>query len=174
MRPPLLTVRPATLDDVFDVAEIQINGWRTTYRGVMPDSVLENLDLLTSAAGWEAQLRRRSLSMNVVMAGLRVVGFAAYGAPRDTDSEAQTEELYALYIASDSQRMGAGSALLNGLLSAAKERGTRKLTLWVAEGNQAALSFYAKHQLLPDGTRKLDSNLTDSPIAELRCACSFS
>jgi ribosomal protein S18 acetylase RimI-like enzyme len=170
MRPLLLSVRAATLDDVFDVAEIQISGWRTTYRGIMPDSLLDNLDLITSAARWEAQLRQRRLSLDVVLNGSRIVGFAAYGASRDADAEAQTEELYASYVASDSQRVGAGSALLNGLIDAARERGTRKLTLWVAEGNPRALSFYQKHQLLPDGSRKLDDSLTGSPIAELRCA----
>ena len=38
-------VQRATLDDVPDVARIHVRSWQRAYRGQMPDSVLDSLDV---------------------------------------------------------------------------------------------------------------------------------
>ena len=39
----MLKVRSATPEDAFDIATINTLGWKTTYRGLMPDQILDSL-----------------------------------------------------------------------------------------------------------------------------------
>lgn len=69
-------------------------------------------------------------------------------------------ELWALYILSSHYGTGLGQALLDAAI------GTAPATLWVAEDNPRARSFYARNGFTPDGTRNVDAAADD--LAEIR------
>src|SRR5258708_32219402 len=55
----MLFVRPATRDDAADIARIDVETWRTSYAGILPDKVLLGLTTGRLAREWQSQLSHR-------------------------------------------------------------------------------------------------------------------
>lgn len=140
------------------VEEIRLATWRVAYRGMIPDTYLDALDITPER---EALLRRRTLdgdasSVLALVDGV-AVGMATAGACRDEDL-VDARELYALYVLPDHWGSGAGSALLEAC-------GPTQV-LWVLEANARARDFYARHGFVPDGEAKqFDAG---EPLSEIR------
>ncbi len=60
---------------------------------------------------------------------------------KDTDAA----RLYSICVDRNARKKGLGSALVRAAEEAAKERGWRRMTLEVEEGNAEALEFYEFH-----------------------------
>src|SRR5512142_1389502 len=65
----MATIRPATPEDAEGIARVHIETWRTTYRGLMPDSVLDNLSIEKQADRWDASLSNQRTSTVVAEDG---------------------------------------------------------------------------------------------------------
>jgi ribosomal protein S18 acetylase RimI-like enzyme len=63
-------------------------------------------------------------------------------------------------VSPESQRAGAGSALLDAALRVAAERSAIHVTLWVAEDNLPARRLYASRGFSPSGRSALDAGGT--------------
>ena len=50
----VITVRLATTGDCDKVGALQVKAWLETYRGLVPDSVLNTLSTVDQAATWRA------------------------------------------------------------------------------------------------------------------------
>jgi len=105
---------------------IRVAAWRTAYRGIVPDSVLDRLD----AAGGQEQFRRFLASSGgetyVVEHEGQSVGFVAVGPSRDPDLDASTTgEIWGIYLSPDRWRRGVGTRACRAARSAApRPRGT--------------------------------------------------
>jgi hypothetical protein len=53
-------IRPATPADATAIAEVRVNAWRTTYKGMIPDAYLAAMKIEDSAALVGKNTRRRS------------------------------------------------------------------------------------------------------------------
>ncbi len=84
----------------------------------------------------------------VVEEGGRVVGVLGLMFIED-DAHINT-----IATAPDMERRGIGRTLLDDGLAAAIQRGSTRMTLEVAVGNEAARAFYAKYGFAPLGIRK--------------------
>ena len=51
-------IRPATVDDAAAVAHVHVSSWRSTYRGLMPDAVLDSLSVERRAEFWREVILR--------------------------------------------------------------------------------------------------------------------
>jgi len=49
---PMPVIRPAKIDDVPGIARVQIETWRTTYVGIVPDEHLANLSYERCQKKW--------------------------------------------------------------------------------------------------------------------------
>ncbi|MGK5553122.1 N-acetyltransferase family protein [Actinomadura kijaniata] len=145
-------VRRAVPDDADAVARVHVAAWREAYRGVFPDAYLDGLDPRERAATWRGQISDPVRTVLVAVGGARVVGFASFGPPRDADLGGDCAELYAIYLEPGRWGGGAGRALMREVL-AGLAPGTRRLVLWVLEGNARAIRFYERHGFVPDGAR---------------------
>ncbi|MFD3500568.1 GNAT family N-acetyltransferase [Streptomyces sp. NPDC058678] len=143
------------LADCDRVSEIRVRGWRSAYRGLMPQSFLDALSVTKEAE------RRRSLFsarasdgvVNLVAErGGEIVGWAAHGPYRDGDTRNADAELYAIYVDSAYLGSGVGRALLEE--SAEQCRAQARLFLWVLKGNTRARRFYERAGFLPDGAEE--------------------
>jgi hypothetical protein len=45
-------IRPAHLDDAPGIARVHVDSWRTTYKGVIPDTILANLSYEARTQQW--------------------------------------------------------------------------------------------------------------------------
>jgi ribosomal protein S18 acetylase RimI-like enzyme len=139
----LSVVRQARLEDAQAIARIEIETWRATYAGMLPDRVLLNMSERRQASSWASFLRHRPEDVWVVQdpqAG--VVGFGNCGTQRDGAVD-YTGEVYTLYVLPDLQGKGLGRELLRALFLRLEQGGHRSALVWVVRGNPARY-FYER------------------------------
>ncbi|MEU3853416.1 GNAT family N-acetyltransferase [Streptomyces sp. NPDC029554] len=143
-----------TLADCERVAEIRVRGWQHAYRGMVPQSYLDGLDVAEDAERRRALLARADGTVvNLVAedAGGEVVGWGCHGPYREGEVRTEDAELYAIYVHPDHLGQGAGQALLAETVSRCAAAGHGRLLLWVLEENVRARRFYERAGLQPDG-----------------------
>lgn len=151
---PRIQVRPATLDDVDDVARIHVRSWQHAYRGQLPDAVLDALDIGEREARWRSNFGAPAQVLLLGVRNDRILGFCELYPSRDADAKPATAEITAIYADPEHYRSGTGAALMAAALDEARRRGDRVLTLWVIETNQLSRRFYERHGLRWDGSEK--------------------
>jgi ribosomal protein S18 acetylase RimI-like enzyme len=137
-------IRQATAADCEAIATVHVVGWRESYRGLMPDSVLDALSIAEHAAQRRRSLAEGVASVLVAEAGTALVGFAA-GGPRRGDALEHDGELYAIYVLRTAQGAGVGSRLLREAAATLARRQFTSLALWVLRANFNARQFYHRH-----------------------------
>ena len=124
-------IRPATVDDAAAVAHVHVESWRSTYRGLMPDAVLDSLSVEQRAEFWRGVLERSKKQFVFVAEDEgRIVGFVNGGPEQEADPH-YTAELYAFYLLEDYQGRGYGKALFDVTVKTFVERGHTAMLLWV-------------------------------------------
>jgi ribosomal protein S18 acetylase RimI-like enzyme len=154
-----VAVRRAGSADVPQMARVHVESWRQTYRGLMPDSVLDDPGLLQARERfWTGALTDERYSSNrVAVAELdgAVIGIAMSGPAQDADATCSSQ-LYVLYVDAAHHGSGAGPALLNAVLDPHEAA-----VLWVADPNPRAQAFYRKHGFVPDGHGKTGTDVRE-------------
>lgn len=167
---PAVAVRHARSDDAERIEEIRVAAWKSAYRGLMPDEVLDGLT--PDHARRSVQLDDPMGTDLVADADGRVAGWLSYGPARDGDAPPGANEVYACYVAPDAWRGGVGRALMDAAL--AHLDGDPAL-LWVLKGNRRAIGFYTAFGFHLDGAeraleRRGAANVTAGQgILEVRC-----
>ena len=145
----MTTVRRATPDDARSIAEVKIETWRATYAGVMPQTVLDGLDVDEHEQIWAGYVSADGFDVFVADDAGRIVGFASVG---PCSEPAGVGELYAIYVRPESWGTGAGLALMETCVAWLAERWLEAV-LWVAEENPRARRFYELYGWTPETTR---------------------
>src|SRR5262245_57400649 len=107
-------IRPAEVKDAEGIAYVHVMGWQETYRGLMPDSVLDTLSVERRARQWQETLDDTSSSFHTTLvaeSNRKIAGFANYGREREGDSE-YIGELLAIYVLKVYQGQGIGHRLI--------------------------------------------------------------
>ena len=138
-----VVVRAALPGDAAAIAQLRIDAWRATYRGMMPDAYLDAMSLSDSAAFWQRILASGSPLASVFVAteADRIIGFAAANR-RDPPKLGFDAELSAIYLAFERKRQGIGRRLVAAVAAAQRERGATGLLTWVIAKNKDARAFY--------------------------------
>ncbi len=136
-------IRAASSKDAGVIAQIHVQAWQETYRGLMPQAFIERQSVAQRRAMWERILGDPASSSTVVVAEIQgvVVGFASGGPSRSDDGEADVE-LYAIYVLKAHHRKGLGGALCRQLLGELAQKGAKRALIWVLDGNAGARRFY--------------------------------
>ncbi len=146
-------IRTAFPGDARVLAEVQVASWRAAYKGLMPQSVLDDYTVEGRTERWTDILALPSAATTTVAEfnGL-VDAFVSYGPCREEDSDAATTgEIWALYAHPSSWGQGVGHTLCTYALDALRASGASSATLWVLNGNGRAIRFYEKFGFRPDG-----------------------
>jgi len=164
-----MRIRRASIDDAPEIAAVHIASWRAIYRGHMPDSVLDALDIERRTIQWRERLALPYVDCTVAEEP-PVVGFCSLAPCRDPDSAPSMGEITAIYLCPTHWRRGLGRDLVAAALARSRERGYRTLSLWVLRENQRARSFYEAVGFLLDGGERTDTCLIGEPLHEVRFA----
>lgn len=136
-------VRPAIIIDAAAIARIDVECWRSSYAGVLPDRFLVGLSEGERRRSWSSYIAGRpgDLLVSVAPSGA-IQGFGNCGRRRDADSRF-AGEVFTLYVATDHQGSGLGRSLLLGLFARLMRRGLDSAAIWVLRDNPARF-FYER------------------------------
>ena len=150
-------VRGARIGDVVGMARVHVESWRETYRGSMPDEVLDDPGALERREHfWTAALTDPRYADNraaVAEADGRILGIAMAG-PTEDSSEHFDSQLYLIYLLQSAQGSGAGQVMLDAVL-----KPDESTVLWVADPNPRAQAFYRRNGFQADGVAKEDDGV---------------
>jgi ribosomal protein S18 acetylase RimI-like enzyme len=141
-RDTLSRMRPAQLDDVAAIARVEVETWRATYAGMLPDRVLIGMSERRQQGSWAGLVRYRPGDVIVAEQGGDVVGFGNCGAQRDP-SLPYAGEIFTLYVAPDAQNRGIGRRLIDALFERLHARGRNSALIWVIRANPSRY-FYER------------------------------
>ena len=154
-----LAVRPARAGDAAQMARVHVRCWQETYRGLMPDAVLDDPGLLgVRERFWTAALtdgRYRDNRAAVAERDGGLIGIAMSGPPLDAGA-AWAKQLYVLYVYAADHGTGAGPALLEAVVDPGES-----VALWVADPNPRAQAFYPKHGFVADGADQVEDGVRE-------------
>ncbi len=139
----VVTIRPATPADAPAIAQVRVDAWRSTYRGMIPDAYLAAMKVEESTALWDKVLTAAPNSTNTFVSEVdgQVTGFAS-GHMLPEPRHGMNAELAAVYLVRDAQRAGVGRRLVAAVAAAQQAHGATGLIVWVIAGNKAARAFY--------------------------------
>jgi ribosomal protein S18 acetylase RimI-like enzyme len=146
-------VRPAVLQDAHAIAAVHVATWRDAYAGLLPDDLLEGLNVDERAKTWRGRLAALPAGLFVFVFELDadVLGFVSGGPQRDGGAAG---EVFAIYVDPGSQGRGAGRQLLQAAVDCLTRAGFTEARLWVLAGNHRARGFYESQGWQRDGTEQ--------------------
>ena len=136
-------IRIANVHDAAAIANIHVESWHTTYKGIVPDEFLARLSYVQREQLWRQVLTDPSKPSYVYVAeddSGKVVGFVA-GGPERSGDPVYTGELYAIYLLAPYQGQGIGRQLAITLVKRLMQEGMTALLLWVLAEN-SSWKFY--------------------------------
>ncbi|ANS73404.1 hypothetical protein AWM70_01420 [Paenibacillus yonginensis] len=147
-----MKIRLAVAGDEPGIAAVHVDSWRTTYKGLVPDSYLDGLSYGQRTELWKRNLAYPGVRVLVAEDSEgRIIGFISGGPaqpdPADNQTAAQASglsydaELTAFYLLEDAQGQGTGRKLVSALFRHLARDGLKAAHVWVLEENKAR-TFY--------------------------------
>lgn len=158
-----LIIRPATQADAEVIANINVEGWRSAYKNLLPPDYLASLSRESRKRNWLEILSKQEKNKITFLAELagKFVGFVSCG-PERTNDLTFVGEIYAIYLLQEHQRQGVGTALFRKAIDFLLERDLNSLKVWVLSNNPYR-AFYELH-----GGRVIDAKGIVIGQSELR------
>lgn len=145
-----IRIKPMETDEeIRGKAFVHWKCWQEVYPGLVSQEYLDNLTLEKTE---EKAFQWRD---NILVAkdGDGVVGFVGYG----KSSEADTGEVFALYVLPEYHGTGVGRQLMDSAME--KLSAYPRICLWLVKGNGRAVRFYEKCGFHLNGVEKLVSSV---------------
>lgn len=149
-----MNIRPATPADIPHIARVHMESWQNTYRGLVSDDFLDNLQLEPRIARWQTRLadpNRGEFAYVSTDVGGDVIAFAT-GGPEQSNHPLYKAELIALHVSKPFQSLGLGTLLFRAIAAHLHSQGYTSLLLWVLKGNPAQ-HFYERMGGVPVAER---------------------
>ncbi len=149
-----MTYRPATPDDVTRIAALHARSWQETYRGILPDSFLDNEVEAERLVVWQERLADNPANRQIILAEAdgQLAGFACVFANDDPVHGALLDNLH---VASAWKGHGVGRQLMKKAARWVQDQTPGSpFYLWVYADNSAARAFYdhlggINHEAIP-------------------------
>ena len=150
---------------------MHVASWQVTYRGVVPDAVLDGTDLLAGRRRlwqwWLGPAAPAGHAAWVAEVDGEVVAFADVLPSQDDDADGSTGEVPMIYALPRAWGSGAGRELMATAVAGLRDAGCHTVTLWVLDSNARARRFYERAGFRPDGATKSEQNAGTS-MTEVR------
>ena len=139
-----LIVRNIEEKDIPSVVDIQIDGWKSAYKGIVDDNILNSMN-----RNERIEKRRNDYKQNgFIVAELnnQIVGFCRYiDSNKFTPNISNIDcELLALYVKPNLKYNGIGTKLFQFVINEFKSKNKTKMILWCLKNNEPSKKFYAK------------------------------
>ena len=139
-----IVIRNMNKEDIPAVVDIQINGWRVAYKGIIAEEHLNAMDRDRRIKRIEQFYSKYGFIVAEHMG--TVVGFANYinsneFTPETTDADC---ELSAIYVTPDLKQRGIGTKLFEHVKEKLAHKNKRQMVLWCLKDNSPSIKFYEK------------------------------
>ncbi len=134
--------------DADDMGAVHVQVWNETYRGIMPDRVLDAMSGVERSEAWRTRIAERDqnglFGILVAVQDERIVGFSACGPQRDEAMNALgfAAEFLVLNLVRTAQGHGLGRRMMATMARLMLEKGYSAASLWVVRNNPSACGFY--------------------------------
>jgi GNAT superfamily N-acetyltransferase len=135
-----ISIREGTLSDAEGIARVHVAAWQETYRGIVPQTFLDSLDVAAREEAWKGWLNEGRYPIYVAEDGDEICGFISGGALREPIDDFDAE-VYAVYLSTSAQGRGTGRLLMERLAETLRSRGFLKIAIWVLAENPSR-GFY--------------------------------
>ncbi|MCU0510711.1 MAG: GNAT family N-acetyltransferase [Anaerolineae bacterium] len=150
---PEAVIRPAATGDEEALALVHVRSWQTAYRGILPDSFLDELSVAARVDRWRERIAapgEGEFSFVAEVTGADrapvIVGFTGGGPEREgfvgSDGARYDGEVYAIYLLPEWRAQGIGHELMAASAQALIDAAFASVVLWVLKDNAPARSFY--------------------------------
>ena len=158
-------IRPMEEADIPARALVHCRAWEETYRGLIPDAVLDSM----TPEAVEAAVRALPTETLVAEGPEGLAGFACFlPEARAFTARRNTSEIAALYLLRSVQGLGLGRRLLEAALDHLPPH--QDVVLYVLDKNRRAIRFYESMGFRLTG-RTLRQETAGGPMAELEMLC---
>mgnify|MGYP005750503805 FL=1 len=137
-----MIVRPAQLSDAKKIARVHVNSWRTTYKGIIPDEVLDNLSYEKREERWATIIPNEIVFVAETKEG-EIVGFSTGGKERSGHYNGYVGELSSIYILEEHQGKGIGKLLVKPIIQELEKLSIYSMIVLVLEENDSRLFYEA-------------------------------
>jgi 4-diphosphocytidyl-2-C-methyl-D-erythritol kinase len=134
---PLVVFREAGEGDAALIAHLKLEAWKTTYRGIYPDELIDGYDMEKRTERERGKLASPDITGYIIVSRGEPCGFMLI-------LDGEKPHVIALYLLKEFRGAGIGRAALTLAAEHARERGFLTFTLNCNAHNSPALGFY-KH-----------------------------
>jgi GNAT superfamily N-acetyltransferase len=157
-----INYREATVADCAAVARVHVTSWRASFKGIVPQSFLDNMSVEHRAKAFEMRFTTADYMMYVAEGEESgIIGFADFGASRDS-IDGYEAELYAIYLLPEFQGRGIGAGLFRRGVKDLMKAGVSTLYLLALEVSPYR-SFYEKMggRIIAKRQKEIDGDVFD-------------
>lgn len=152
-----MIIRKPKEEDIKGIAKVNVDSWRTTYKGIVPDDFLNRMRYdEREVAARKTFESIKTLQYVAESEEKKIVGYVHGGKNRYTEDYPEFDaEIYAIYILKDYQGHSIGSKLIQHLVEELVSQGFKSLIVQVLAENRSK-EFYQKAGARYLDTRELD------------------
>lgn len=144
-----MNITKATAADINDIAHIHVDGWRSSYGGIIDQGYIDSKTIEDRIALWTDIFEKDETTTLLARdENGTAAGFVSFGKIRTAPPGMSpirplyTAEIYAIYILQDYWRKGLGKQLMKAASDSLQGDKHQSVCLWVLEKNKNANAFY--------------------------------
>ncbi|MHA6252816.1 GNAT family N-acetyltransferase [Oceanobacillus sp. CAU 1775] len=131
-----MKIRKPTINDAKAIAKVHVDSWRTTYKGIIPQSFLDNLSYEQREKLWQKNLADKEQYILVAEnTEGQIIGFGT-AAKRQENKIENSSDLTSIYLLEEYQGKGIGRQLLAELFRHFVHLGCEKVFVEVLDDNK--------------------------------------
>ena len=137
-----IIIRKAHIEDIKEVANIAVSGWKEAYRGIIEEEYLNNM----SVEETYQKIKGGYQENKYIVAELKseIVGFCRYTSNYSKSDENADGEIIALYVKPELKYNGIGTKMFSYVMNEFKENGKHRIVLGCLKENYPSRKFYEK------------------------------
>ena len=134
-------IRLAVEKDAERLAQVKIACWETTYRGIYPDSKIDNYDYEENVNRFKKIINNQNIDLYVVIVNEEIIGYMSCGEPMRAYDDYE-QEIGLLYLLKEYRNQGIGKELVLLASSVIGMKGYKKFFVSCNKYNEPARKFY--------------------------------
>jgi GNAT superfamily N-acetyltransferase len=148
-----MLIRQAKNNDLLHIGQVNVAVWQATYRGLIPDQLLDELSAKKQADGIKTFVNNKELLSFVLVAedDKNIIGYIIGGKQRGEEN--YQAEVYAIYVLQEHQHKGIGFRLIESAVYEFQKMNFTSLIIWGLKENPYC-RFYEKLGGKIVGTKK--------------------